>query len=129
MSSVYSKLTKEQKKKRRWYSINWYRNHIEDVKAYRQTTSGKFTSYKQNAKNNGLIFSISKEEFEKIINESCYYCNKTGYGIDRIDSKKGYIKENIVPCCSMCNFMKQEFNFNQFIEQCIDIANNFRNNG
>ena len=27
-------------------------------------------------------------------------------GIDRVDSAKGYVEGNVVPCCSICNYMK-----------------------
>ena len=41
-------------------------------------------------------------------NTNCSYCdNKINeLGIDRIDNKMGYTLNNVVPCCSRCNFMK-----------------------
>jgi hypothetical protein len=27
-------------------------------------------------------------------------------GVDRVDSSKGYVKENVVPCCKWCNIAK-----------------------
>lgn len=53
-------------------------------------------------------FTLTLEEYEKIIANPCYYCNRsianeTGSGIDRIDNDKGYIQGNSNPCCSECN--------------------------
>jgi len=40
----------------------------------------------------------------------CYYCNhdleETGIGLDRIDNDKGYLENNVVPCCWICNKIK-----------------------
>ena len=43
----------------------------------------------------------------------CEYCqsktlNTTGCGLDRKDSSKGYVKENVVPCCTSCNKIKNK---------------------
>lgn len=42
------------------------------------------------------------------ISDTTYYDSDPFYtnGIDRIDSSKGYIEDNCVPCCEMCNTMK-----------------------
>ena len=37
-------------------------------------------------------------------------------GIDRLDSSKGYTKDNVVPCCKYCNNAKAEMTKNQFLE-------------
>lgn len=44
--------------------------------------------------------------------------------LDRLDSDKGYVKNNIVICCWIINNMKQDINFNKFIEFCGQIYNN-----
>lgn len=88
-----------------------------------------YGTYKMNSRNRGKKFDLSLEEFKKITSERCYYCGtepisiaKTTWnikdskkldhtvyrynGIDRIDSSKGYEKNNIVPCCKWCNIAK-----------------------
>jgi len=48
-----------------------------------------------------------------------YYYN----GIDRIDSSKGYIKDNIRPCCGICNKAKRDLSdsvFKSWIERLIE---------
>lgn len=38
-------------------------------------------------------------------------------GIDRVDSSKNYTIDNCIPCCTMCNFMKQSYPQNDFLNQ------------
>jgi hypothetical protein len=47
-------------------------------------------------------------------------------GIDRYDNKKGYILENIRPCCGECNYMKIDYDFNDVIEKLMLIYNNHK---
>lgn len=44
-------------------------------------------------------------------------------GIDRLDSEKGYVKENCVPCCWDCNRMKQTLTEQQFLKKVEQIYN------
>ena len=67
-------------------------------------------------------------QFTKI--KHCHYCgdailwaefniNKNGsaYYLDRRESAKGYTKENCVVCCSMCNAMKRDFEYKEFLSK------------
>jgi len=60
-------------------------------------------------------FSLSKNEFNQIIEQSCYMCGRNSdfknnvNGIDRIDNKQGYTLKNCLPCCNDCNKLKNEF--------------------
>jgi len=45
-------------------------------------------------------------------------------GVDRVDSSKGYLDEgNSVPCCKMCNRMKNEFTKEEFLNKIKKIYN------
>lgn len=44
-------------------------------------------------------------------------------GIDRIDSSKGYYKENCVSCCTKCNRMKLDYDINDFLNHINNIFN------
>lgn len=77
-------------------------------------------------------FDMTEEEFDIITSQTCYYCgeyteilNGKGYvGIDRIDSFRGYEKDNIVPCCKWCNIMKNDLSQEEFYQQINRIYNN-----
>lgn len=71
--------------------------------------------------------------------DDCYYCGshlsniyktKSGKeirynGIDRKNNLDGYIKENVVSCCSKCNKAKMELSEKEFIELAKKIASKF----
>ena len=86
----------------------------------------RLTSYKHTAKQRGLVWGITFDEFMKIISMPCYYCGGEGYGIDRLNSSVGYLRDNIVSCCSMCNYMKHTYTEEDFVRQCMKISNNWK---
>lgn len=87
--------------------------------------------YKSSAKSRNLEFSLTDDEFRKLVTEDCYYCGsapsnfpQTGQfsrskgvyfsGIDRVDNEVGYIIGNVVSCCQICNKMKLDWTQEQF---------------
>lgn len=93
-----------------------------------------------------LDYDISMEEFLKTIKSDCFYCDsepvdsvlfsKRKYvnnkpfkvnGIDRVDSNKGYITGNIVPCCTVCNVMKMDLSLKDFFDRINKIYNKHLN--
>ena len=100
----------------------------------------KFLSYKARAKTHkkNLEFNLSKDEFRDLILQPCHYCNAissmsfksrtsngdfVSNGIDRIDSNMGYIKDNCLPCCTICNKMKNNLSYKEFIDHIERIQN------
>lgn len=98
--------------------------------------------YKKGALKRNLEYSLTEEQFTKLITGKCHYCGdkltnvvkgqgKTSgdfyyTGIDRVDSSKGYIKENCVSCCWTCNNMKhttKEKDFLKHIEKIFQYKN------
>jgi hypothetical protein len=81
------------------------------------------TSYDQHLKrceDKGFKCELTKSTFYELKECDCYICGKKSNsyhsnGIDRIDSKMGYIKNNCLPCCSSCNYMKKNYNFADFV--------------
>ena len=77
--------------------------------------------YVKGAKNRGIHFVLSKKHFQELIVKPCFYCNhqKAGEvnGIDRIDNQKGYIEDNVVPCCETCNVLKGSQHPQEFIDK------------
>ncbi len=97
-----------------------------------------YYSYQTRAKKYDLDFTLDRESFVRITQKSCWYCgvepsnrgHLVGYygdfiynGIDRINSSKGYVDGNIVPCCGKCNTMKTNMNVLTFTKQAMKIAN------
>jgi hypothetical protein len=97
-----------------------------------------YTYYKHNAETRNISWNLSEEEFKSLIYQNCEYCgekpsmyrtaqykNKTIYynGIDRIDSSVGYTIENCVPCCDICNRMKNKYSVDIFLNKIKQIYN------
>jgi len=100
--------------------------------------------YKRRAKDNGVEFSLTDEQFYDICSKRCFYCNvepslkSHGYktkkdvgkylanGIDRKDPNIGYVFENCLPCCKICNFMKTNKSLELFLAKIFEIADNIR---
>jgi len=72
---------------------------------------------------------LTEDEFYLISQRDCHYCGqppsqiKRGQGngkdfkyngIDRIDSKKEYTTDNVVPCCKQCNIAKSDTSLSDF---------------
>lgn len=79
----------------------------------------RFNIAKWRAKKRGLDWQISLELYADLVSEDCFYC--TGYlgcfygtALDRMDNLKGYVEENVVPCCWECNRVKSDvLSFNE----------------
>ena len=64
---------------------------------------------------------ISKVEYESMINNGCSYCGEPvvggkGVGLDRIDSSKPYLINNVLPCCKFCNVAKGTMSISEFVQ-------------
>jgi hypothetical protein len=85
--------------------------------------------YKNDARLRGLEFSLTKEEFLTLTKSNCFYCgtepkqihrrtrSPVPYvynGIDRLNNKIGYIPDNCVPCCGICNVAKNNRTLEEF---------------
>jgi hypothetical protein len=67
--------------------------------------------------NNYNVMSTRKSESRRILlnlEKKEDYAVKYS-GIDRIDSNKHYTKDNVVPCCTTCNFAKNDLPYDKFI--------------
>lgn len=66
----------------------------------------RYRAAKQRAKTRGLTFSLSFDEWCKLVTKPCHYCSaplpSTGVGLDRRDNARGYHTDNVLPCCTGC---------------------------
>lgn len=115
-------------------SIGLLRSGVPPTKTNKSTTSPSpikalIRKYKYNSLKRGILFELSDKDFSALVKKNCYYCNKeplqkirvgkysTIYnGVDRLDSSKGYSKENCVSCCKQCNIAKSSHSLLDFFE-------------
>ena len=98
--------------------------HEENMRKYTNKPYVKVQQYKSNAKRRGLQFLLTRDEFMAFWKKACYYCGadmKT-VGLDRVDPKIGYLKENLVSCCRLCNRAKSDLSQAAFLELCRLVA-------
>lgn len=85
---------------------------------------------------------LSFKKFLELSQQNCFYCNKKpsnkfakaywddNYafiynGLDRIDSSKGHINSNLVPCCKYCNRSKLNLSIDDFYLLATKISKQF----
>lgn len=101
-----------------------------------------YHTYKKGAESKNLTFTLSRDIFDTMIGQPCFYCgnlpnnirkhsrNKNDIfiynGIDRKDPTKGYDTENVVTCCSQCNYAKLDYNMHDFFEWIKKIYNHLK---
>jgi hypothetical protein len=94
----------------------------------RHSPLGLFKVYIRSAKKRKLQFELTIEYFSGLLSKKCFYCNEHNaiegrlLGLDRVDNNQGYIKENVVPCCWICNMMKNKLGKEKFLSHVDKIA-------
>lgn len=128
-SKNYRVLNKEKisARHKKWYESNKV-NQVAKAKVWKQKNPirSQFLRYQERAKLKESTFSLEYEEFEEAVNMPCVYCgfNDGIVGIDRIDSSIGYKRDNIVPCCKVCNYMKLDHSVEEWFSAMEEIFNN-----
>ena len=114
----YLKLQAEQAKKWRENNPEKMVETNENKKNNRQIN---YSNYVRTAEYKGLKFEITIEEYCDIVNKECHYCgiieDKGFNGIDRKNQNEGYLLDNCVSCCKMCNYMKGSTSDETFIKR------------
>jgi hypothetical protein len=111
------KLLGEESKK---HYINVQKNWVKD-----NLIRYRFLSARYRAKKKAQEFSITEEDIKELLtsqDNKCYYLgipfennnDRYSLSIDRIDSSKGYCKDNIRLVASIVNYMKAEYSEEEF---------------
>lgn len=92
-----------------------------------------YNYYKNRARDKNLIFNLTEIDYEKLTRDKCYMCGKIcneyhKNGIDRYSNKEGYTIDNSRACCTECNYMKNDYEYDEFIERLKKISENIGKN-
>lgn len=92
-------------------------------KIYSLKLSRKITNFMMDAKKRKKELELNYEEIGLIMQMPCNYCGaKESYnGLDRFDNSKGYLKNNVVPCCAICNRAKNSLTAEEYIQHCKNV--------
>lgn len=112
---------------------------------YIKLNNDMYVKYRRRCILSNKKWDISKEDFKNLINANCHYCNSTPSnklihphikneillynGIDRIDSSKGYEFGNVLSCCAICNYAKNDYSIEEFYEWANRICKNLKQKG
>lgn len=91
-----------------------------------------FGTYAHSAIKRGFAFAITRDDFKRLTSSPCHYCgaapaqvcnyNPQSFGpyfyngLDRVENDKGYLLDNVVPCCYQCNVAKHNRTQKEFLE-------------
>ncbi len=98
---------------------------------FAKSKNSNYSLYKSSAKKRDIIFNLSKDEYFEIIQNNCYICGSKPSdtficGIDRVDSDKEYSTDNCRACCKDCNYMKNNYKLDYFLNKLKEIYNNLK---
>lgn len=103
-------------------------------------------SMRGGAKRRGISYELSFEEFKEIVSMNCHWCgieptlkkpkkermptlSAPAHGIDRVDNSLGYVYNNCVASCQMCNIAKNNKSKEEFLLWIKRVyANQFKEN-
>jgi hypothetical protein len=103
-----------------------------------------FCRYRNAAKHHEREFNLTYEQVLALTSQECFYCgcppshtvsqkkyngSYTYNGIDRVDSSKGYLVGNTVPCCRTCNLAKNNLTQEEFFLWVERVAGCLKNKG
>ena len=79
---------------------------------YLSRTIPSYRTYQKSANARNLVFSLTEDQFARILEGPCYLCGlavseTNRNGIDRVNNQQGYLLENAKACCGHCNLLKK----------------------
>lgn len=96
---------------------------------WNRSLKGLYAKLTHRAKEGGHTMTLTFEQFCRIRNRKCEYCNDdlplVGYGIDRVDNNRGYELGNVVGCCLFCNKAKSNRSEDEFRRRIKHIYHNW----
>jgi hypothetical protein len=104
----YENMHPEYRAKKRVRSRTWHQDNIEREKKIHQQPRYRFNNFVRCAKIRHLEVDIDFQQWsDLVLGKVCTYCGGLlpiqGSAVDRKDSTRGYMPDNVVPCCTICN--------------------------
>lgn len=105
-----------------------FRRHKLDLNKasyYRNIENRSWNKYVGGARKRGYCWEITKEQHTKLITSDCSYCGAKPSpinGIDRVNNEIGYMPDNVVAACTICNKAKYTLTRDVFIAWALRLA-------
>jgi hypothetical protein len=96
---------------------HYYEKYKEELSAigkkWLRSLKGRWSNLKRAIKCSGVPSDIDLPAYSNLIKNPCWYCggllNESGHGLDKKIPKSGYTLQNVVPCCVICNRIKNKY--------------------
>jgi hypothetical protein len=99
--AVYKQIHKEEiaRKRKIW------------VKCNKNTPEFRFSVLKSKCSYYKYDLDLTIDDCVALWAKGCFYCKKdvsmvSGIALDRINNERGYTKDNVLPCCGICNLIR-----------------------
>ena len=88
-----------------------YIKNIDKHRSYSKSHKSRYAQGRCSADKRQLCWGLTLDQWiSLVVDKNCHYCDgplsETGAGLDRKDSSRGYMYDNVVPCCKKCNSIK-----------------------
>jgi len=110
-------------KTKRALSLDEWKNYLTQMVLYNKSNStriiqrkikfysvkGQYGFYRRSAKRRNKQFKLTLDQFKSFLHMPCQYCGsitKNIIGVDRVHNNFGYLPNNCVSCCKICNIGK-----------------------
>lgn len=108
---------------KRYRRSSVYQKHL---KARKTNVMYRWRVFQEQARRRNIEVSITFDEYSNMVRTACWYCGDFTYegysGVERVQNAGMYQKENVVPCCKTCNFMKGSLSVHEFLGKVKHIA-------
>jgi hypothetical protein len=91
------------------------------IQKWTRTGQGLLTACRKIDRRRGTANDLELEFIQAhIVGKPCYYCGSNqSTGVDRKDNTLGYLKSNVLPCCTSCNLLRGD---KLSVEQMLDLG-------
>lgn len=114
----------------------WMERRAAYMRRYRKgknrTPAGWFKQLTNNAKARGLEVDSNPTAISDYYGLPCFYCGDVplmSHGIDRVENSRGYVRGNMVPCCTHCNIAKGQRSSDDFAAWVHRTSQHLKNKG
>ena len=85
-------------------------SRLKSDRKYQAKPTSRFKKYVRSAAERGYKFELTFPQFMVFWKKPCTHCGAPieTIGLDRVDSTIPYQRDNVEPCCRLCNSMKSD---------------------
>lgn len=105
------------------YAAEFRKHHPDKVRALNNSPRARYAVCRNQAGKRRIGFELSFDEFMEFWQKPCHWCGSeiALIGLDRRLPHDPYRKDNVVPCCKICNWMKMDMGEDEWMDKMMTI--------